>query len=326
MIRKSLLVTVAFAAVTLIAADSAWACKFLDNVVARCHRTCQPVDPCAIPLTDCRPQACSPANVGGMKHDSEPILVIPKKETPKAETPAKMEMPTPPAELPKIDEPATKPQVPAEPPKPEPVKERDITPPAPVKPEPTMIEMEEPAVPAPSEPEPVKPEPKPAEEPKKAEEKTPAPAETPKKEEEEVETDAFGNPIEKNKDAPAEEMKEEPKADEPKMDEPKSEEPMDEPVDEEKAKDAEPADKPADAEKKSEGESADPFSKNDARQYRLWTDSTGEFQVEAKFVGFVDGKVRLQKSNGRYVRIEMNLLCQDDQRLIKKIETLAANW
>jgi len=90
-------------------------------------------------------------------------------------------------------------------------------------------------------------------------------------------------------------------------------------------KDVTPAEKPViPAEKKEEEK--DPLSKNDVKEYRLWTDASGEFHVRAKFVGIVDGKVRLQKDNGRYVRIEMDLLCTADQRLIKQFESLAGNW
>jgi hypothetical protein len=47
--------------------------------------------------------------------------------------------------------------------------------------------------------------------------------------------------------------------------------------------------------------------------------------VNARFVGIVDGQVRLQKANGRYVRIEMNLLCAADRNLVERIKMLASN-
>ena len=48
----------------------------------------------------------------------------------------------------------------------------------------------------------------------------------------------------------------------------------------------------------------------------MWTDASGQYQVEARFVSFQDGTVRLQKANGRYVRIAYDLLCSVDQDFV----------
>ncbi len=67
----------------------------------------------------------------------------------------------------------------------------------------------------------------------------------------------------------------------------------------------------------------DPFGKNDSRGIRLWTDITGKYSVEARFVSFTDGTARLQKSNGRYVRVAVDKLSLMDQQLVRLIETVA---
>ena len=51
----------------------------------------------------------------------------------------------------------------------------------------------------------------------------------------------------------------------------------------------------------------------------MWTDASGKYQIEARFVSFQDGTVRLQKANGRYVRIGYDLLCWADQDLVHNL-------
>jgi hypothetical protein len=58
------------------------------------------------------------------------------------------------------------------------------------------------------------------------------------------------------------------------------------------------------------------INQNNSGKMRLWTDDTGAYQVEAKFVSFQDGTVRLQKANGRYVRVDINRLSADDQQIV----------
>ncbi len=69
----------------------------------------------------------------------------------------------------------------------------------------------------------------------------------------------------------------------------------------------------------------DPFASNPTGGYRLWTDGSGKYQVEARFVEIIGTKARLQRPDGRYVRIEIQRLCSLDQGLIKLIESLAQN-
>jgi hypothetical protein len=66
------------------------------------------------------------------------------------------------------------------------------------------------------------------------------------------------------------------------------------------------------------GPKDDPFGNagNDSPSFRNWTDSSGKYQIEARFVSFQDGTVRLQKVNGRYVRIAYDLLCSVDQDFV----------
>ena len=62
----------------------------------------------------------------------------------------------------------------------------------------------------------------------------------------------------------------------------------------------------------------DPFgaNSNDVKTLRMWTDASGKYQVEARFVSFQDGTVRLQKANGRYVRMAYDQLCSVDQDFV----------
>lgn len=47
-------------------------------------------------------------------------------------------------------------------------------------------------------------------------------------------------------------------------------------------------------------------------KYRTWTDNTGQHHVEAKFVEFKGGKVRLEKRDGKIVEMSPNRLSDDD--------------
>ena len=62
----------------------------------------------------------------------------------------------------------------------------------------------------------------------------------------------------------------------------------------------------------------DPFGNagSDVKTMRTWTDASGKYRIEARFVSFQDGTVRLQKANGRYVRIAYDLLCSGDQGFV----------
>ena len=45
----------------------------------------------------------------------------------------------------------------------------------------------------------------------------------------------------------------------------------------------------------------------------MWTDASGKYQLQASFVSFCDGSVRLQKADGGYVRIAYDYLSATDQ-------------
>lgn len=78
---------------------------------------------------------------------------------------------------------------------------------------------------------------------------------------------------------------------------------------------------PAPAEKpptKPKAADVDPFAHDGASGARLWTDATGQYRVEARFVSVVDGAtVRLQKADGRFVRVAMDKLCAGDQQFVR---------
>jgi hypothetical protein len=61
----------------------------------------------------------------------------------------------------------------------------------------------------------------------------------------------------------------------------------------------------------------DPFgANNDTNTFRQWTDASGQYRIEARFVSFIEGTVRLQKADGRYVRIRYELLSSTDQAYV----------
>jgi hypothetical protein len=56
--------------------------------------------------------------------------------------------------------------------------------------------------------------------------------------------------------------------------------------------------------------------KPSAEVFRVWTDRTGQFQIEAKYLGVEGGKVRLQRRDGRIVSVPLDSLSEADQRFI----------
>jgi len=107
------------------------------------------------------------------------------------------------------------------------------------------------------------------------------------------------------------------------MDEPPVVDPMDEPpvVDPPAVDplDAPPTDPPAIED--------DPFGSNESNGLRLWTDASGKYQVSARFVSVIDETtVRLQKDDGRYVRVAMDRLSLTDQQVVRgELASLAGN-
>lgn len=53
-------------------------------------------------------------------------------------------------------------------------------------------------------------------------------------------------------------------------------------------------------------------------EYRTWTDSTGRFKVEAKFVEFVGGKVRLLTRDGKTLNLPLEKLSTEDQAQVNQ--------
>ena len=71
----------------------------------------------------------------------------------------------------------------------------------------------------------------------------------------------------------------------------------------------------------------DPFSLNDTGGSRRWTDISGKYQVQAKFVSLKDDTVRLKKSNGRYCRIVLEKLSPADRAFLRgQIGSIAKAW
>jgi hypothetical protein len=151
-------------------------------------------------------------------------------------------------------------------------------------------------------------------------------------------------PVEKPAEAPAapEPKTPEAKAPEPPVvPEPKAPEPTPEPkapdakVPEPKAPDAKvpepdmpaaPAE-PAKPKAEKPAKVDDPFGQNRTDSLRLWTDASGQHQVEARFVSLQDGTVRLQRENGRYVRIVLdNLSVADQQFVAQQNQAIATTW
>jgi Ni/Co efflux regulator RcnB len=56
----------------------------------------------------------------------------------------------------------------------------------------------------------------------------------------------------------------------------------------------------------------------ESAKWRTWTDSSGEHQIEAKFEGISNGKVKLVNRDGSTVRLPLEKLSNDDQTWIKE--------
>jgi hypothetical protein len=65
----------------------------------------------------------------------------------------------------------------------------------------------------------------------------------------------------------------------------------------------------------------DPFS---MKGHRTWTDDTGQHQIVARYVTtLADNVVRLQKPNGRYVRVAFDRLSLVDRSYLRTQSVLA---
>lgn len=61
------------------------------------------------------------------------------------------------------------------------------------------------------------------------------------------------------------------------------------------------------------------------RPFTTWNDSTGKYQMVARFISYQGGIVRLQKTDGKYCRIEYNLLSFANQTdVLAQSQLLAA--
>jgi hypothetical protein len=56
---------------------------------------------------------------------------------------------------------------------------------------------------------------------------------------------------------------------------------------------------------------------SEAGAMRLWTDNTGKFQVRARLVQVLDGKVRLEKESGRFTTVPMDRLSRPDLAFLR---------
>lgn len=56
---------------------------------------------------------------------------------------------------------------------------------------------------------------------------------------------------------------------------------------------------------------------SDPPKIRTWTDATGKHKVEAKFLDFADGKVRLKRQDGKIVTMALERLSKADQKLVR---------
>ncbi len=52
---------------------------------------------------------------------------------------------------------------------------------------------------------------------------------------------------------------------------------------------------------------------------RMWSDKLGKYTVVAKIVDFIDGKVRLEKTDGKIVTVPVNVLCEADRRFLRSL-------
>lgn len=57
-----------------------------------------------------------------------------------------------------------------------------------------------------------------------------------------------------------------------------------------------------------------------ASEVRTWTDASGNFQVEATFVALESGAIKLQKQDGRTIRVELERLSQTDREYVREVE------
>lgn len=57
-----------------------------------------------------------------------------------------------------------------------------------------------------------------------------------------------------------------------------------------------------------------------AGSMRTWLDATGEFRIEAVYVGFADGKVQLKRADGKEIAVPLDKLCKADQKFVQELQ------
>jgi hypothetical protein len=335
-------VALLWAVVFLMTIDSAMACRWLSAWKTRraahcCSRACvvapktvegkdmefeaeapadvpppPPVEPEAAPAVEPMQEEVkaaepAPKPVDQPKEAPKPVEM---KEKPKAAEPPPEPMPVEPAPAP---EPA--PVEPAPAPEPKPVEPAPAPEPAPVEPAPAPEPM--PVEPAPA-PEPAMPAEEPKEEPAKKDPLDSLFGDLPK--EPAAEPAMPGEPAPAAEPAPAEKPAAEPPKD--ALDDlfgPPAAKPEATPKPQPKAESLDdlfgppaPAPKPA---------AADPFGMNEPAELpmRTWVDDTGSFQVTAKLVEILDGKVRLLKDTGKATTVDMLRLSEADQQYVQTL-------
>lgn len=65
--------------------------------------------------------------------------------------------------------------------------------------------------------------------------------------------------------------------------------------------------------------------KPDSSKIRTWTDRSGSFKVEAQFIDFHNGKLRLHKLNGVKIDVPVEKMCQEDVRWVENHTKNMAN-
>ena len=61
-----------------------------------------------------------------------------------------------------------------------------------------------------------------------------------------------------------------------------------------------------------------------APELRSWTDSSGKFTVKAKLISSIDGKVKLEKEDGRVINLTLEELSAKDQQYLEELAKAAA--
>ncbi|MGI9516093.1 MAG: SHD1 domain-containing protein [Pirellulaceae bacterium] len=61
----------------------------------------------------------------------------------------------------------------------------------------------------------------------------------------------------------------------------------------------------------------DVIDEDENDDYRTFSDTSGSYEVEAKFIELIDGKVRLQKLDGSTIDVPLEKLSEEDQQFVR---------